>query len=84
MTDGLTGTEMGDRLIAAVAELGLDGEYNREKFENDEVREYDPAAAATYFAAATIVDRVFKDHLGSLEGDVEPGSAVAAQLRPGL
>ena len=70
MTDGLTGTEMGDRLIGAVAALGLDGEYNREKFENDEAREYDPAAAATYFAAATIVDRVFREHLGSLEGDV--------------
>jgi hypothetical protein len=70
MTDGLTGTEMGDRLIAAVAALGLDGEYNREKFENDEAREYDPATAVTYFAAATIVDRVFKEHLGSLEGDV--------------
>ena len=70
MTDGLTGTEMGNRLIAAVAVLGLDGEYNREKFENDEAREYDPATAATYFSTATIVDRVFKEHLGSLEGDV--------------
>jgi hypothetical protein len=70
MTDGLTGTEIGDRLIVAVAALGLDGEYNREKFENDEAREYDPATAATYFAAATLVDGVFKQHLGSLDGEV--------------
>ncbi|NNF87347.1 MAG: hypothetical protein HKM97_02360 [Acidimicrobiia bacterium] len=70
MTDGITGTDMGDRLIAAVAALGLDGEYTREKFENEEARPYDPAAAATYFAAATTVDRVFKQHLGSLDGEV--------------
>jgi hypothetical protein len=70
MGDGLTGTVMGDQLIAAVASLGLDGDYNREKFESDDPRPYDPAAAATYFAATTIADRVFKEHLGSLEGDV--------------
>jgi hypothetical protein len=70
MTDGLTGTEMGDHLIAAVAALGLAGEYNREKFENDDAREYDPAAAATYFEAAGRVDAVFKEHLTSLDGEV--------------
>ena len=70
MMDGITGTDMGDRLIAAVAGLGLKGEYNREKFENDEPREYDPAGATSYFAATRVVDRVFKEHLDSLEGEV--------------
>ena len=42
MTEGLTGTQMGDALIEAVASLGLESdEYVREKFENDDPREYD-------------------------------------------
>lgn len=70
MTDGLTGTEMGERLIALVAELGLEGEYNREKFGSDDAREYDPEVAATYFTAARNVNGVFKQHLESLPGEV--------------
>ncbi len=70
MTDGLTGTEMGDRLIELAAGLGLTGEYNREKFENDEPREYDPAVAATYFEAAANVSHIFNHHLQSLDGEV--------------
>ena len=38
MTQGLTATEFGDRLLAAVAELGLSADYAREKFENDDPR----------------------------------------------
>ena len=49
MGEGLTGTEMGDRLIAAVAALGLDGDYNREKFESDDPREYDPGRSRKLF-----------------------------------
>lgn len=70
MGDGFTGTEMGDRLIATVAALGLDGDYNREKFESGDAREYDPAAATTYFEAAKTVGHVFNHHLQSLEGAV--------------
>ncbi len=72
MTDGLTATQMGDALIGAVARLGLDGDYNREKFQNDEPREYDPAAAVTFFAALSAVDLVMQRHRAGLEGDVGP------------
>lgn len=70
MTEGLTGTEMGDRVIQAVADLGLAGDYDREKFESDESREYVPEAAATYFQAVANVSHVFSHHLRSLEGTV--------------
>lgn len=53
MTDGLTGTEMGDAVIDAVATLGLEGEYDRTKFESAGVREYEPAVAATFLATLT-------------------------------
>jgi hypothetical protein len=70
MTDGLTGTEMGDRLIAAAGGFGLAGDYNREKFENDEPREYAPEAAGIYFQAAANVSHIFTHHLQSLDGSV--------------
>lgn len=72
MAEGLTGTEMADRIIAAVAALGLEGEYNREKFENDDPREYDPAAAETFLQAASNVAGVFENHRASLTGEVSP------------
>ena len=70
MTEGLTGTEMADRVIGLVAERGLSGEYNREKFESDDARDYDPDVAATYFRAARNVAGVFESHLASLPGEV--------------
>ncbi|MEE9533032.1 MAG: DUF5996 family protein, partial [Acidimicrobiia bacterium] len=72
MTDGATGTQMGDRVIAAVAELGLEGDYNREKFEDEDPREYDPAAAEAFLQAVNTVNEVFEQHRASLSGDVGP------------
>ena len=70
MTEGLTGTEMGDRVIAAVAALGLTGEYDRSKFESDQAREYDPAAAGHYLTALVNVAAVFDRHRDATGGDV--------------
>ena len=72
MTDGLTGTEMGDALIKAVAELGLDGEYVREKFENEDARIYDTEAAATFFMALVNIEHILEEHRSTLEGEVGP------------
>lgn len=70
MTDGLTGTQMGERLISAVAAVGLEGEYERARFQDDGTREYLPDAAAIYFQAVGNVSHIFQHHLGSLEGSV--------------
>ena len=72
MQDGATGTEMGDQIIAAVADFGLEGEYVREKFESDEPHIYDPEAAGRYFRAVVNADRTFKKHKLTLEGVVGP------------
>ncbi|MFQ5555692.1 MAG: DUF5996 family protein [Acidimicrobiia bacterium] len=72
MTEGLTGTEFGDKLIATVAELGLEGDYVREKFESDDAREYDPASARTFFDALVNIDYVLEQHRSTLEGDIGP------------
>lgn len=70
LTDGLTGSEFGDRLLAAIADLGLTADYARDKFEGDEPRVYDPAMAEKYLTTLVNTDRIFKQHINSLGGEV--------------
>jgi hypothetical protein len=72
MADGLSATAFGDQVLGTVADLGLTGEYAREKFEDDEPRQYDPAAAEKYFTAVVSADRIFKKHQAGLSGEVGP------------
>jgi hypothetical protein len=72
MREGLSATAFGDQVLGAVADLSLAGEYAREKFENDEPREYDPAMAETYLRALVNADRTFKKHRGGLSGELGP------------
>ncbi len=72
MAAGLTGTEMGEVVITAVAEFGLTGEFARAKFENDDPRIYDPDQARRYFDLLVEIDRIFKTHKASLKGETGP------------
>ncbi len=69
---GTTATDLGDALVAAVAELGLAGEVDRAKYDDDERRVYDATAAAAYFDLVQVVDTVFTRHRNTLEGVVGP------------
>ncbi len=74
MTAVPTATEMGDAIIKAVADLGLTGDYVREKFENDEPRQYDPAAASAFWTAVQTAHAVFQKHRAKLtSADVNLG-----------
>ena len=72
MDAGLTATELGDALIDAATELGLDGEYERGKFENDEPRPYDAKAATDFYEILLVVNGVLAEHRARLEGEVSP------------
>ncbi|MDJ0953754.1 MAG: DUF5996 family protein [Acidimicrobiia bacterium] len=72
MRDGLTGSEFGEALLAIVADLGLDGDYAREKFESDEPQDYDPAAAEQFFAALVRIERNLQLHRVGVDGPVGP------------
>jgi hypothetical protein len=72
MMEGLSSIEFGDQLIGAVVGLGLSADYARQKFENDEPRQYDPEVAEKYFALLTNVDRIFKAHRANLGGEKGP------------
>jgi len=72
LTKGMTGTQLGDELVAAAEELGATGEVDRSKYENDEPRPYEPAHAGAFFDLIQVVHTVFTEHRNSLEGPVGP------------
>lgn len=72
MAARLTGTELADRLITIAGGYGLDSKYDRGKFENDDAREYDPAAATTFFRTLSAIAGVFESHRAGLPGEVSP------------
>jgi Family of unknown function (DUF5996) len=72
MGEGLTATELGDALIDTARALGLEGDYSRERFENDDPRPYDPVAAKAFYAVIEAVAATFAEHRGTLEGNVGP------------
>ena len=66
MAEGLTATEFGDALIGIVADMGLEAEYLRDKFETDDPREYDPDHASAFFAALSSVEHNLQIHRSSI------------------
>lgn len=72
LAEGLSSTQLGDRLIEYMADLGLQAEYAREKYENDTPRFYDPEAAGRYLIALVNADRIFKEHRATLSGNTGP------------
>ena len=72
MDQGLTATEVGDALIRAAAEMGLAGEYDRAKFENDDPRPYNGEHAAGLFEAFVTVEAAIAEHRNRIGGEVGP------------
>jgi hypothetical protein len=72
MTEGKSSTALADDLLGAVAELGLTGGYDRDKFENDELRDYDPARVGDFLTALVNADRIFEQHRVTLSGETGP------------
>lgn len=73
MYDGLSGTEMGERVLAAAAEAGLTREIDRSRFADAEPGVYDEGAVDRFFAALVRADRALKRHgarLGEKAGPV--------------
>ncbi len=68
----MSGTAMGERLIAAAAEAGLHGDYDRARFASDEPGVYDAVATDRFFTALVKADRVLKKHRATLTGNTGP------------
>ena len=72
MADGLSATEFGNRLLSILGELGIDAEFERAKYENDELRTYDPRAAGSYREVLIMTTRALELHRLSLTGETGP------------
>jgi hypothetical protein len=72
MTEGRTGSEMGDAIIEAVAGYGLGGPYDRARYADNDAGEYDPGDAAALFAVFTAADQILAAHRAALSGEVGP------------
>lgn len=72
MRDEMTGTEMGTQIIAAASELGLAGEYDTSKFEDDVSHEYDPDHARAIVDAFVTARVAFERYRADLSGPLSP------------
>lgn len=72
MDTGLSGSEMGERVLAAAAEAGITGAVDRSRFASDEPGSYDADVVGRFFAAVVLADRVFKRHGARLGKDTGP------------
>lgn len=72
MTGGKTANQLAENILSAVADLGLQGEYARQKFESEQPRVYNPDHAETYFSVLTNIEQAFHQHRATLTGEVGP------------
>ncbi len=72
MDAGWTSTKLGDALTATAAELGLSGDYATDRYESDDPRPYDRAAAEAFYEVLRVVVAVFAEHRAQLDGEVSP------------
>jgi hypothetical protein len=69
IAEGYTATELGNLLLEKLAEMGVEGEVLREKFDSDEERRYALDDAERYFSALSSVGRVMQGFLDTLPDD---------------
>lgn len=69
---GMTATEMGRDLQAALADIGAEVELPRDKFADDDPRHYDIEVAEKYLAAVRAVNDVMDRLRAGLDGDRSP------------
>jgi hypothetical protein len=72
MADGLSSTEFGNRLLSMIGELGIEAEFERDQYENEEPRFYDPEAAKAYRVILLKTFQILELHKAGLTGKTGP------------
>jgi hypothetical protein len=72
MAEGLSATQLGERLLGKLAEMGVEGEVNRHKYADESPRSYALDDAERYFTALTHVARLFEKMKAELKGESSP------------
>lgn len=74
MRGGLTGSEFGDQLILRLADLGVEGEFDRARYDDQRPREYEPRHAERYLQALLLSrdsQNAVKEELAGETGPVQ-------------
>jgi hypothetical protein len=72
MDAGLSGTEFGERILDTLAAMGIRGDYERSRFEDEDAGDYDSAAVRAFFATLVNLDGLFRRIRVSLPGEGSP------------
>jgi len=72
MDAGLSGSAMGDRVLAAASAAGLAGDVDRARFASEEPGLYDKDSVKLFFTALVRADRSFKRHAARLGKECGP------------
>ena len=72
MTGGASGSEFGDRLLSVLGKLDIKAEFEREVFEDDDPRSYEPEAAALYHRSLLATADTLERHRTNLDGTTGP------------
>jgi len=69
---GTPASAFGERVLAALAGLGLWADYERQRFEDDEARSYEPRKAEDFWLAIASANRIFNKRRIELGGPCSP------------
>lgn len=72
ISEGLSATQLGEELLAKLAEQGVPGTVDVKKYADDEPRNYSLDAAERYFTALTHIGRLFEQFHGEVLGEKDP------------
>jgi hypothetical protein len=71
LTGGISTIELGEKIFSAVADLGLDGKYDKEKYDSP-IGRLDPAHAAIFWQALVKVEQVLRKRWNNMTGTIGP------------
>lgn len=72
IAEGLSATQLGEKLLGKLAEMGVEGEVKRQKYEDEGPRRYVMEDAERYFTALSQTTRLFEKLKGQIKGESSP------------
>lgn len=72
LSEGLSATELGEQLLAQLAELGIKGKVEKKKYKDDSPRKYEIDWAEKFFTALSHIGQLFEQVKAGLPGETDP------------
>jgi hypothetical protein len=72
LRDGYSATDMGSKLEDCLSGLGIEVELPKDKYADENPRDYDPEHSRRYLSAINFIDEVMKSLRSNLKGECSP------------